>query len=164
MDYFPEGTSFIVAWTKGVATFSNEKFYLDDKTVTGSIEYAVLSDSPRYMFKLYCFMQEVNAFEDITVKKVQYSVASTMSFTTENEYDSLKMFGIENEDEFQMHFLTNGRYEIYKNGDKVFESFYTMSDQSICLGTLEEEVYVSFFEDNTFVRELEGWKRIFSLM
>ncbi len=164
MDYYPEGSTFIVAWVKGVASFSKEKFYLDDKTLVGNLEYVVFSESPRYTIKLYSFIYEVEEIEKITFKQVEYSVSATTSFTTINEHDSLGMFGIENEDEFQINLLLNGRYELYKNNDKIYESQYQISQGFISFNTDEGKIYTEIYPDNTFVLELEGWKRVFSLM
>ena len=174
MDYYPEGAAFVVAWVKGYAHFSKENFYVNDNKITGFLEYSIMveNEADRYTVKLYCFLQKTGSIESVEIlefKNAVYAVSHPVSFTTENEYDSLEMFGIENEDEFELTLFPNGKYEIYKGGEKVYINSYKVAQGFILYYAKDhfhDEDYAFAQElsrENTFVYELYGWKRVFML-
>lgn len=172
MDYYPEGAAFVVAWVKGYAHFSKENFYVNDNKITGYLEYSEMTEQDRYTVKLYSFLQKSGSIESVKIvefKNAVYAVSHPVSFTTENEYDSLEMFGIENEDEFELTLFPNGKYEIYKDDEKVYINSYKVAQGIILFYAkhpFHDEDYTFAQElsrENTFVYELYGWKRVFML-
>lgn len=166
IDYYPEGAAFVVSWVKGYAHFSKENFYVNDNKIKGFLEYSEMVESDRYTVNLYCFLQKLGSIESVEIvefKEAVYAVSHPVSFTTDNEYDSLKMFGIENEDEFELILFPNGKYEIYKEGDKIYINNYKVSKDVVLFYSKDDVFSQELSSENTFVYQLYGWKRVFML-
>ncbi len=157
----PSEITYALVWIKGKVKHSDSKYIISENGVTISLDYVKFTESENYtvlLFELYerCFL-------DVDFNSVDYSTSLLAYFTTDNEYDYLDVYGIENEDEFYINLYDNGTYKIYKNDSLIYSNEYKYSENYLCLIKENDTLYLEISPIATFVCEFDGMKRIFKL-
>lgn len=158
-----ENKEYVVVWIRGNARHSSSEFIFGGGYVELSFEYVLFQDYTTFNgYSVFVFEKDKLSFEisKVVVNAVEYSTTVTAVFTTDNEYD----YGIKNEDEYEIYTFSNSMYQLYKNGELIYENEYKVSYGYICLVIDNDVLYLELSPYASFVYPMDDFNRIFKLI